>query len=221
MILGIDEAGRGPVLGPMVLAGVWLDDEQQRALRSLGVRDSKSFGSGPRAKQRRSALAREIKRLARTRVQVISAAEIDRWVEGKGLNQLEQSVALEIIAEGPCASEIVADGRVLFEPLCRHYPQLKALDRADCHHLGVAAASLVAKAERDEALDQLLAPWSETFGPIGGGGYPNAGTASFLRAFARRYGTLPPLVRQSWSWPVLDVLRCELGSASSAPGARA
>ena len=52
MILGIDEAGRGPVLGPMVVAGVVLRPPRAGALTRRGVSDSKDFGAGDGARQK-------------------------------------------------------------------------------------------------------------------------------------------------------------------------
>src|SRR3990172_10891831 len=54
VILGIDEAGRGPVLGPMVVAGVVLKPQAASALTRRGVVDSKSFGAGEEARQQRA-----------------------------------------------------------------------------------------------------------------------------------------------------------------------
>ena len=63
-VLGIDEAGRGPVLGPMVVAGVVLKPQAASALTRRGVTDSKDFGAGVKARERRSELAEHVFRLA-------------------------------------------------------------------------------------------------------------------------------------------------------------
>ena len=55
--LGIDEAGRGPLLGPMVLAAVCVTPRAAAALTRLGVRDSKAFGAGLEAHEARCKLA--------------------------------------------------------------------------------------------------------------------------------------------------------------------
>lgn len=207
MILGIDEAGRGPVIGPLVLCGVHVTRAQEEALGQLGVRDSKSFGSSDAARRRRRALAQKIREAAaRVTLLVVDAAEVDRRVCRGQLNQLEQELARVIIDAGPAAARIVADGQRLFGPLAAYYPQLDALDRADATEPVVAAASILAKVERDEQFARIVAPYQDELGPIRGGGYANPGTESFLRAYADRNGDLPPEVRHSWSWAILEQL---------------
>ena len=56
-VYGVDEAGRGPILGPMALAVVVLDDTGTTTLSELGVQDSKRFGAGEKAQEARAALA--------------------------------------------------------------------------------------------------------------------------------------------------------------------
>ena len=57
LVMGIDEAGRGPLLGEMVLAAVALEPTASRRLSRMGVADSKGFGSGPEAHAARCNLA--------------------------------------------------------------------------------------------------------------------------------------------------------------------
>lgn len=208
MILGIDEAGRGPVIGPLVLCGVWLTARAERDLVELGVQDSKAFGSGEAARARRAELAAEVRRLARC-VLVLSAdaAEVDRRVGAGQLNMMEQELARAVIEHGPGARRIVADGARLFGPLRKDHPNLEALNHADAAVPAVAAASIVAKDRRDHLLRAILAPLEQELGlPIAGGGYVNRGTEAFLRTFVERFGVLPGEVRHTWSWQVLDEL---------------
>jgi len=216
VILGIDEAGRGPVLGPLVLGGVAVDECALGELASWGVQDSKAFGSSSSARRRRQELAERIVELAAVRIEIADPEEVDRWAAEGGLNRLERTLAGRIIEATAGVTKVVADGARIFGPLQRRYPLLPvdAHDRADESHVLVAAASIVAKAERDRRLASLLEPWQAEFGPIGGGGYPNAATARFLRAFVERRRVLPPGVRLSWGWKVLQLLRGELNADS-------
>lgn len=213
-MLGLDEAGRGPVLGPLVLCGVCLESTQLGALGALGVRDSKAFGSTDAGRARRAELARQIRDLAQVELEIAEADEIDRCSEMGGLNKLEQLLAARIIERCAAPERIVADGQRLFAPLTRRYPQLVALDKADATELTVAAASIVAKDERDRRFHALLAPAIAELGAVRGGGYPNAATAAFLQLHVERFGRLPAGVRQSWAWPVLAALQQRVGIAT-------
>jgi ribonuclease HII len=70
----------------------------------------------------------------------------------------------------------------------------------------VAAASIVAKDQRDRLFGEIAARYSEEFGKIRGGGYINAATADFLRRYHERYHKLPPETRRSWGWKLLTEL---------------
>lgn len=207
--LGIDEAGRGPILGPMVMACVGLSRSTVRALKAAGVADSKAFGSGDRAHERRLALCPLIRSAsAYWIVDVIDVAEIDRRARVGELNRLEQERAARMLAHGPPARRIVADGERLFAPLRARYPQLVAVDRGEEHHLAVAAASILAKVRRDELWHKIVrryqAEYEAELGPgpglIRGGGYVNDATRRFLRAYCARRRCIPPEGRQSWPW---------------------
>lgn len=215
--LGIDEAGRGPVLGPMVLAAVCLDSNAARVLTRAGLRDSKVYGAGDRARAMRAELAgRVLEVAAHVEVHVVDVAEIDRRVVRSELNVLEREVAEGLIerALGQALERatpidrIIADGKNLFRPLTARYPQLEALDRAESRHASVAAASVVAKSRRDQIFERIRRRYQPSFGKIRGGGYANAATRQFLRAYAQRHGDLPPEARRSWPH---DYLRDILG----------
>ena len=208
MIAGIDEAGRGPVIGPLVLCGVWLTARAEHALATLGVQDSKAFGAGARARARREELARQIRgEASHVALLVAEAAEVDRRVFHGQLNCMEQELARAMLDCGPAARRIVADGARLFGPLRGEYAGFEARNRADSTCVAVAAASIVAKVERDRRVREILSPLEALLGqPITGGGYANKGTEAFLRAYVARFGVLPGELRRSWSWKVLDEL---------------
>jgi ribonuclease HII len=214
LTLGIDEAGRGPALGPMVMAAVCLDTRAARALTRAGLRDSKSFGPPARARQTRRALADRVRAAAiYWRVEVVDVAEIDRRVLRGELNVLEREVARRFIAAAPPVDRIVADGKRLFVPLCGEFPHLEARDGGESHHAAVAAASILAKTRRDEIFARIACRYEPIFGALAGGGYVNEPTRRFLRAFAARFGRLPPEARRSWPHPYLDdVLAAENGA---------
>jgi ribonuclease HII len=183
----------------MVLAAVVLDGDQSEVLARLGIRDSKSFGASQGGQALRARLAEQVaQRATFVSLEVIGPWEIDRWVGRGGLNRLEQTAAGRLLARAPDVDRIVADGARLFAPLTRHYPQLVAMDRAEATCVAVAAASVVAKARRDELFACIAERYRREFGRVGGGGYPNAFTRRFLQDYRERYGTLPPETRRSW-----------------------
>ncbi len=220
---GLDEAGRGPILGPMVLSCVALDAQAEGALRALGVADSKQFGAGLKAHAARSALVQHIHAHARhIELVVIEVEEIDARTRRGELNRLEQEVALGLLGRAPACSRIIADGKRIFAPLSRHYPHLRAEDKADKNSIAVAAASLIAKVRRDELWLQIQARYKAEFSELqagfAGGGYLNEATRGFLRAYCTRYRCIPPEGRASWPWDFVAEL---LAPESLSQGTRA
>jgi len=94
----------------------------------------------------------------------------------------------------------------MFAALAGRFSNLEARDRAEEHHVAVAAASICAKVRRDELFRCIARRYEPEFGPIGGWGYENAPTHAFLRAYFKRHGRLPPEARRSWSWAMADYL---------------
>ncbi|MEZ4369037.1 MAG: hypothetical protein R2939_22560 [Kofleriaceae bacterium] len=198
----MDEAGRGPAIGPMVLAVVVLDTAGARALSRAGLRDSKAFGAGDAARERRAELAALVRTRARyVAAREVSVADIDARVARGELNALEREVALDLLADAPACDRIIADGARLFAPMASQVPSLWAVDGAEARHAAVAAASVIAKDLRDRAFTAICARYRDEFGEIRGGGYVNDATRRFLRAYATRYRALPPEARRSWPHP--------------------
>jgi ribonuclease HII len=200
-IAGVDEAGRGPITGPLVIAGVLLDDKDLPKLMDLGVKDSKRLS--PR---RREELATEIRELAlQYHVAMLSPAEIDRVVEtGKKLHKLNrleaQTMAKVITILKPDVAYVDASD-VLADRFKQHISEnltfkVKIISehKADAKYPIVSAASIIAKVERDRALSAL----QEKYGNMGCG-YPNdSNTIKFLEKWIRKFGSYPDFVRKSW-----------------------
>ncbi len=200
-IAGVDEAGRGPIIGPLVIAGVLLNEEDLSQLISLGVKDSKRLS--PR---RREELAAEIKELAiKYHVATLSPAEIDRVVEtGKKLhrlNRLEAQTMAEIIKILRPEVAYVDASDVLADRFRQHIAEnltfnVKIISehKADVKFPVVSAASIIAKVERDRALFVL----QEKFGNMGCGYATDSKTIKFLENWIRKFGSYPDFVRKSW-----------------------
>ncbi len=204
--LGIDEAGRGAVMGPLVVAGVFLKTDVLSSLESLGVADSKCFGSSPSAQKKRKEIAASITQIGLAIVVKVSSCAVDQWTRRQGLNLLEIKCAQYILESGPCVKWAVADGEKIFAPLARKYPFLSARNRADENEPLVSAASIVAKHERDLSMNAILDSYKNICADPAGGGYVNKKTEVLLRAYYSVHKNLPSEVRRSWKWRILDEL---------------
>jgi ribonuclease HII len=198
-VCGVDDAGRGCVIGPLVIAGVLVSLEGLRELEETGIIDSKLLS--PR---RREKLAKEIEEIAlATKVIKVSPSEVDEAVlRGRRLNLVEAKYMAVVINKlrpnivyvdasdvrpGRFESQIrnFLEGEV--EMICEH--------KADLRYPVVSAASIIAKVNRDAEIKRL----HEKYGDFGSG-YPNdPRTIKFLRRWISRYGKYPGIVRKSWS----------------------
>jgi ribonuclease HII len=208
LTLGIDEAGRGPAVGPMVIAAVALDSRSAGALTRAGLCDSKTYGAGDDAHATRCGLAQQIRSRALFVALIeVEHTEIDLRVARHELNVLERELAGRLIEQAPAVHRIIADGKRMFSALGQRYPHFESHDRAEERHASVAAASVIAKVARDERFAQIRARYEAELGPISGGGYANAATRRWLRAYTLRYGRLPDEARLSWPHPyVADLI---------------
>jgi len=204
MLIGIDEAGRGPVLGPMVLGICVIAPEKVIEFKELGITDSKKFGSGAKGHAKRAALRDKIIGLSDTwAVEIAEPEKVDDWVERRSLNELERHMAeklLRAVGAGP-GDFIVCDGEGLFGPLRAFWPGLRAENKADVHYVSVAAASILAKWRRDHEMLKMSQKYeAEGYPPLKGGGYVNAGAIKFMEDYMEANGELPPEARKSWKW---------------------
>ncbi len=200
-IAGIDDAGRGPIIGPLAIAGVLLEEEALPKLAALGVRDSKVLSP-----LKRERLAKEIGELTpKCHVIMIPPAEIDKVVK-KGrklhkLNRLEaQTMAQVITALKPDvayvdASDVLADRfKNHIEENLSFKVQIISEHKADAKYPIVSAASIIAKVERDKAISKLR----EKYGDLGSGYVTDPKTIKFLENWIKNSGDYPDFVRKSW-----------------------
>ena len=201
LIAGVDDAGRGPIIGPLLIAGVLIDEKDVDRLKSLGVRDSKMLSP-----QRRTELAYEIKRFViKYHIESLSPADIDRVVEtGRKLHRLNRLEAhamakvinvLEPDVAYVDASDVLAD-RFKVHILEKLTSQVRVVSehKADVKYPVVSAASIIAKVERDKEIRRL----AERFGDIGSGYMTDPKTVEFLEKWLIKYGYYPEFVRKSW-----------------------
>lgn len=200
--IGIDEAGRGPVLGPLVMACVALTVGQEAELAKMGIRDSKRYGAGRVGQGRRLHARPIIEARCEWRIVEFDPATIDRYVADGRLDDLEREGALRLLDDIKATEEdrIVCDGEPIFARLRDRWPNLAAENKADARHVCVSAASILAKVRRDEAMQDIQRRYEPEFGAIGGNGYVNDKTRAFLEAYEQVHGGLPPETRLSWTW---------------------
>jgi len=201
-LIGIDEAGRGPVLGPLVMAGVAITFEQEAELQKFGIQDSKKYGSGKKAKMARLAAVPAVRARCHWALVSFHPAEIDEFVKEGRLDDLERKGVMMLLEELEATAEddIICDGEPIFGRLRAKWGNLRAENKADERHTCVSAASIIAKVERDRAMDEILRKYEPEFGKITGGGYVNKGTRAFLAVYEEKHGKLPFEARKSWTW---------------------
>jgi ribonuclease HII len=196
-ILGIDEAGRGSVLGPMVIAGVVVPEKMEKVLERMGVKDSKRL-----TPNRRTILSRKLKKMFDYEIVVISAREIDEMrADGINLNEIEKNAMESILLKLKPEKAIVDAVDVKAE---RFQENLRidtglnviAEHKADDKYIEVSAASIIAKAERDDQIAQINKEFIKSGGI--GSGYPSdPKTKEFLANYT--YDEMPDFVRRSWA----------------------
>ena len=198
---GADDAGRGPLLGPLVVAGVSMDRTSARRLKRLGVRDSKTLSPG-----RRETLYDEILReSSRVASMMIQPSQIDQVVVAgkkyRKLNYLE-AVYFARVADELGAGEVVVDASdsnprrfrdAILENMTRRC-RVVAAHKADRDHPVVSAASIVAKVERDRAVEKL----KRKLGDFGSGYPSDPVTRAFILEKLRLGEPLPDEARKSW-----------------------
>ena len=201
LVAGVDDAGRGSVIGPLVIAGILIEEENVPKLVQLGVKDSKLLSPS-----RREVLALEIKRTAQKHTIVkLSPAEIDKVVE-KGrklyrLNRLEAQAMAKVIELLKPDVAYVDASDVLEErfkqQILEYLPfkvEIVSEHKADRKYPVVSAASIIAKVERDREIAELKA----TYGDFGCGYPTDSKTLDFLRRCLENFKEYPEFVRKSW-----------------------
>lgn len=198
MIAGIDEAGKGPVLGPMCVGGVLLDEKGLEDLSRIGVRDSKKLTA-----KKREALVSGIKDLAlEYYVLKVSPFQIDELRKMMTMNEIMVLCYSKVLEKlKPTRAFVdaadVNSGR-FGENLKNNYNgdiDITSEHNADEKFPVVSAASILAKVERDGLVKKI----EENMGLEIGSGYPSdPKTITFLENWIIKHGTLPDFARSSW-----------------------
>ncbi|MFC1690813.1 ribonuclease HII [Nanoarchaeota archaeon] len=203
LIAGVDEAGRGPCLGPLVVAGVVIDEKLEEDLIRMGITDSKLI-----APKKREQLFDIIKEKVKDyKIIVISPEEIDEAVNSKttNLNWLEAThyaIATNYLKPDTiivdCPSTNIEAFTEYFKKLLiddiRDKVNIKCEHKADLNYPVAGAASILAKVTRDREIEKL----KQKYGNIGSGYPADPTTQKFL---AENYEKLKDagIFRKSWA----------------------
>jgi len=209
LILGIDDAGRGPVIGPMILAGCLIDEAMNIEFKRIGIKDSKEL-----TPKRREFLAAIIREKAETfEIVMAHPNEIDeKLTNGTNLNHLEAIKIAEIINKinkGYKKIKVIIDcpsvGIIKWTDLLKmKIEDLSTLEivcehKADKNHVAVSAASILAKSAREKEMDILRKIYGEE---IGSGYTSDPSTIKFLETNAQIHEN-SGIFRKTWeTWKV-------------------
>ena len=198
LVAGVDEAGKGPVIGPMIVTGVVMEESRLHELNKLGVKDSKAISP-----IRRNYLASKIKEIvADYYILEVSARQIDEFRKIMTMNQVmvicharildrlsPQKAYLDAsdVNEERFGKNVGNKQRSAIEIISKH--------KADDLFPIVSAASILAKVRRDRCVREL----EKEIGLPLGSGYPSdPKTQKFLEKWIKEHGSLPDIARCSW-----------------------
>jgi len=201
-VCGIDDAGRGSMLGPLVISGISIDKRKLRKLSSLGVKDSKKLSP----KNRELLYKKIIKLVDDYYITKIPPRSIDASVKRHGLNELEAKYMAKVVSKlnpdtsyvDSCDVNPKRFGKEISKLSDNH--KIKSYHHADSRFVIVSAASILAKVTRDRAIKKLRKNHDL------GSGYPSdLKTVKFVTRYYKTNHSLPTFVRKSWK-PVQKIM---------------
>jgi len=194
LVCGVDDAGRGSVLGPLVIAGIVIKRTKINQLKKQGIRDSKKLT--PLARER---LYKKIINIVDDYyVTRISPKIIDKSVFNHSLNHLEARYMAKVISKlspsiafvDSCDVNPRRFGKEISKLTFRS--KIKSYHHADSKFVVVSAASILAKVSRDRAIIKLKKKYNI------GSGYPSdPKTKAFVKKSIKRNESLT-FIRKSW-----------------------
>lgn len=205
LIGGVDEAGRGSIIGPLVIAGISIKQDRIMDLHHVGVRDSKMLT----AKARTSLFAIVSEMVDSLCIYKIDCSVIDENVLSKGLNKLEAETMAYVI-DNLKADMVYVDSCDTDPGRYKHYiesrlitskSKLYSMHHADSLNIVVSAASIIAKFVRDGEIQEIR----KTHCNIGSGYPSDVKTMRFIRNWVSEYKCAPRFARKSWR-PLRDML---------------
>ena len=204
-ICGIDDAGRGSMLGPLVIAGVSLDKKNIKKLSKLGVKDSKKLSPN----SREILYKKIIGVVDNYSITKIPPRSIDASVKKHCLNNLEAKYMAKVVLKLNADTSYVDSCDVNPKRFGNEISQLsdnhkiKSYHHADSRFVVVSAASILAKVTRDKAISRLKTKYDL------GSGYPSdSKTVNFVKKYYVKNQVMPVFVRKSWK-PVQKIIKSD------------
>ncbi|MGI0073964.1 MAG: ribonuclease HII [Nitrosotalea sp.] len=195
LVCGVDEAGRGSVVGPLVIAGVLIERNKIKHLSKIGVKDSKLLSP----KSRENLYKKIISIVDDYYVTRIPPSVIDRSVSKNQLNDLEAKYMAKVIEKLKPSSAYVDSCDVNPARFGTQISKLAKIKKVySSHHADrrfpvVSAASIIAKVNRDRVIEKLRLNYDV------GSGYPSdSKTMEFIRRYIGLHGFPPKFARKSW-----------------------
>ena len=204
LILGIDDSGRGPLIGPMILAGVLVNEKQEAILKKHGIKDSKMLTHAQRLEMGKIIE----KNIIEKKIVKAYPKEIDEAVNSDvNLNTLEAMKTAEIINAINKKKEKISiiidcpsnNKRMWANKMITFLEHTENLDircehKADRDYVAVSAASILAKNMREEEVAKI----KKEFGDIGSGYPADPVTSKFLKEHGKRLAN-SGIFRKSWA----------------------
>jgi len=195
LVCGVDEAGRGSMLGPLVVAAIAIEKSKIPELEKIGVKDSKKLSP----KMREKLYKKIIKIVDNYQISKATPKQIDLAVSQHKLNNLELIHMAKVITKlQPSISYVdscdVNATRFGKEIAKITHSKIKSYHHADSKFVVVSAASIIAKVTRDRAIASLSKKH-----PVGSGYPSDSKTISFVKHWFLQNGNLPAYVRKSWA----------------------
>uniref|UniRef100_A0A7C4H6P1 Ribonuclease HII n=1 Tax=Ignisphaera aggregans TaxID=334771 RepID=A0A7C4H6P1_9CREN len=199
IVAGIDEAGRGPLIGDMFMVIVIIKEGDVQKLKSVGVKDSKKLTKADR------------ERLFSTVLNLLEAVIVTRIqpheIDSENLNILEARALCRLISH---ACSLLKIDRIYIDAFTHHQKIMEYIKlcnnicmnlhnivieyKADDKYVVVSAASIIAKVLRDSHIDML----KQFYGDFGSGYPSDKRTIEWLKTYYNEHKELPPIVRRSW-----------------------
>ena len=191
---GIDEAGRGCVIGPLVVAMAVCERKNEKLLKKYGKKDSKQL-----TPQQREATLAELEKFCTFYFHEIKASNLNELMKKMNLNDIEASTMAQLCKKAPDADTVIdmpdRYGRTFRARMEKFgITKFEGEHKADENYPIVAAASIKAKVTRDKIIEEIKTAVGFNFGS----GYPSDPRTIAALIDIEKRKKLNPYIRQMW-----------------------